>query len=107
MTQTRIESDSMGEMSVPAEVYYGAQTERARRNFEIGTLRFPRAFLRALGLIKKTAARVNADLGLLDPKLADLIQSAAQEVVDGRCDDQFPLVIFQTGSGTSTNMNAN
>ncbi|MDR3618133.1 MAG: class II fumarate hydratase [Paludisphaera borealis] len=107
MTQTRIERDSMGEMSVPVEAYYGAQTERARRNFEIGALRFPRAFLRALGLIKKSAAKVNVELGLLDPKLGELIQSAAQEVADGRRDDQFPLVIFQTGSGTSTNMNAN
>ncbi len=107
MSQTRIERDSMGEMSVPADAYYGAQTERARRNFEIGSVRFPRAFLRALGLVKKSAAAVNVELGLLDPGLGELIQAAAQEVVDGRRDDQFPLVIFQTGSGTSTNMNAN
>jgi fumarate hydratase class II len=107
MAETRIERDSMGEMSVPVEAYYGAQTERARRNFEIGSLRFPRAFLRALGLIKKSAARVNVELGLLDPKLGESIESAAVEVADGRRDDQFPLVVFQTGSGTSTNMNAN
>ncbi|WP_082859007.1 class II fumarate hydratase [Planctomyces sp. SH-PL62] len=97
----------MGEMEVPAAAYYGAQTERARRNFEIGSLRFPRAFLRALGLVKKSAARVNVDLGLLDLKLGAWIEEAAQEVADGLRDDQFPLVIFQTGSGTSTNMNAN
>ncbi|MDG3002985.1 class II fumarate hydratase [Paludisphaera mucosa] len=107
MEQTRPERDSMGEMDVPVDAYYGAQTERARRNFEIGSLRFPRAFLRALGLIKKSAAGVNRDLGLLEAKLSVLIEEAAQEVADGRRDDQFPLLIFQTGSGTSTNMNAN
>jgi len=105
--QTRTERDSMGSMEVPADAYYGAQTERARRNFEIGGLRFPRAFLRALGLVKKSAARVNVGLGLLDARLGGLIEEAAQEVVDGRLDGWFPLVIFQTGSGTSTNMNAN
>ena len=107
MTTQRTERDSMGEMAVPAEAYYGAQTARALRNFEIGNLRFPRAFLQALGQVKKCAAGVNVELGLLDPKLGALIQGAAQEVVDGKHDDQFPLVIFQTGSGTSTNMNAN
>jgi len=107
MTPTRPERDSMGEMAVPADAYYGAQTERARRNFEIGSTRFSRPFLRAIGLIKKSAARVNAELGLLDPAIAAGIEAAAQEVADGLRDDQFPLLIFQTGSGTSTNMNAN
>jgi len=107
VTTERIERDSMGEMAVPADAYYGAQTARALRNFEIGGLRFPRAFLRALGQVKKCAAEVNVELGLLDPKIGELVQAAAQEVIDGEHDDQFPLVIFQTGSGTSTNMNAN
>jgi len=88
--QTRTERDSMGSMEVPADAYYGAQTERARRNFEIGGLRFPRAFLRALGLVKKSAARVNVGLGLLDARLGGLIEEAAQEVVDGRLDGWFP-----------------
>ncbi|WP_337175851.1 class II fumarate hydratase [Paludisphaera sp.] len=107
MPPTRTERDSMGSMEVPANAYYGAQTERARRNFEIGGARFPRPVLRALGLVKKSAARVNAELGLLDEDLARLIEQAAGEVADGKLDDQFPLVIYQTGSGTSTNMNAN
>ena len=107
MGATRTERDSMGSMEVPADAYYGAQTERARRNFEIGGVRFPRAFLRALGLVKKSAARVNVELGKLDAKLGGLVERAAGEVADGKLDDQFPLVIFQTGSGTSTNMNAN
>ncbi|WP_165245983.1 class II fumarate hydratase [Paludisphaera soli] len=107
MAETRTERDSMGEMQVPIDAYYGAQTERARRNFEIGSLRFPRAFLRALGLIKKSAATVNVGLDLLDPGLGAWIEEAAQEVADGLLDDHFPLVVFQTGSGTSTNMNVN
>jgi fumarate hydratase class II len=103
----RIESDSMGEMRVPAEAHYGAQTARAVENFPISGLRFSRPFIRALGLIKKHAAAVNESLGLLDSKLADAIQRAAQEVIDGILDPEFVLDIFQTGSGTSTNMNAN
>jgi fumarate hydratase class II len=103
----RVESDSMGEMRVPANAYYGAQTARAVENFPISGLRFSRPFIRALGLIKKHAAGVNKSLGLLDPKLADAIQRAAQEVIDGVLDAQFIVDIFQTGSGTSTNMNAN
>jgi len=103
----RIESDSMGEMRVPADAYYGAQTARAAENFPISRLRFSRSFIRALGLIKKHAAIANHSLGLLDPKLAEAIQRAAQEVVDGALDDHFVVDIFQTGSGTSTNMNAN
>jgi fumarate hydratase class II len=103
----RIEKDSMGEMKVPKGAYYGAQTQRAVENFPISGLRFPRAFLRALGMIKKAAARVNLELGLINEKTASAIIQAAQEVIDGKLDDQFPIDIFQTGSGTSTNMNAN
>src|SRR3954469_11931958 len=102
----------MGEMEVPVEAYYGAQTERARRNFQISPLRFPRSFVRALGLVKKAAAQVNMDLGLLPPgplppELGQRVVVAAQAVADGAHDDQFVVDIFQTGSGTSTNMNAN
>jgi fumarate hydratase class II len=104
---TRVERDSMGEMQVPANAYYGASTQRAVLNFPISDLRFPRRFIKALGQIKLCAAQVNADLGLLDEKLAKAIGEAAQEVVDGKLDGEFVLDIFQTGSGTSTNMNAN
>ncbi|MEJ2725133.1 MAG: class II fumarate hydratase [Deltaproteobacteria bacterium] len=103
----RREQDSMGEILVPEEAYYGAQAQRASENFTISDLRFPRAFIRALGLIKKHAAQVNRDLGLLDSSLADAIITAAQEVASGDRDDQFVVDVFQTGSGTSTNMNAN
>lgn len=103
----RTERDSMGEFKVPANAYYGAQTMRAVVNFPISGLRFPRSFIRALGQIKLAAAQVNAELGLLDDGLATAIGQAANDVVDGRLDDQFVLDIFQTGSGTSTNMNAN
>ena len=104
---TRTERDSMGEIEVPAEAYYGASTQRAALNFPISSLRFGRPFIRALGLIKFAAARVNAELGLLEPRIAEAIQDAAREVADGKLDDQFVVDIFQTGSGTSTNMNAN
>jgi fumarate hydratase class II len=107
MAETRIERDSMGEMTVPANAYYGAQTARAVENFPISGLRFPRSFIGALGAIKAASARVNADLGLLDRRLADAITKAADEVAAGRFDDQFVVDVFQTGSGTSTNMNAN
>ncbi|MGE5610818.1 MAG: class II fumarate hydratase [Bacillota bacterium] len=107
MSKTRTERDSMGEMQVPAHVHYGAQTARAVENFPISNLRFPRRFIAALGLIKSAAAQVNHQLGLLDDQRAQLIQQAAQEVVDGRLDSEFVVDIFQTGSGTSTNMNAN
>jgi fumarate hydratase class II len=103
----RIEADSMGEMRVPSGALYGAQTARAVENFPISNLRFPRQFIRALGVIKKHAAVVNAALGLLPPKIAQAIERAAQEVVDGRLDGEFVVDVFQTGSGTSTNMNAN
>jgi len=105
--QFRVESDSLGEMRVPAAAYYGAQTARAVENFPISGLRFSRGFVRALGLIKKHAAITNAELGLLDGRRAQAIQAAAQEVADGKFDAQFVVDIFQTGSGTSTNMNAN
>src|SRR3989441_11556703 len=105
-TDFRTESDSMGKMQVPAAAYYGAQTARAIENFPISDLRFPRAFIRALGLIKKHAAATNAALGLLPRDIAESIQKAAQEVIDGKLDPQFPIDIFQTGSGTSATMNA-
>ena len=97
----------MGEMEVPADALYGASTMRAVLNFPISGLRFPRAFIRALGLIKQSAARSNMSLGMLEPRLGDAIVAAAQEVIDGRLDQHFVLDIFQTGSGTSTNTNAN
>jgi fumarate hydratase class II len=103
----RVERDTMGEMEVPADAYYGAQTRRAELNFPISDLRFPRRFIQALGLIKGAAARVNVEMGLLDERKGRAIAQAAQEVADGRLDAHFPLDIFQTGSGTSTNMNAN
>src|SRR5437773_10255154 len=93
---TRIEKDSMGELAVPADAYYGAQTMRAVRNFPISELRFPRRFIRAIALIKGAAALVNQELGLLDARLADAIHRAAEEVADGNLDDQFPIDIFQT-----------
>ena len=103
----RTERDSMGEMQVPADAMYGASTARAVENFPISNLRFSRSFLHALGLIKASAAQVNADLGLLDAPLADVIEEAALEVAEGTWDAEFPIDLFQTGSGTSTNMNAN
>src|SRR5688572_32576532 len=105
--QFRTERDSMGEMKVPADAYYGASTGRAVENFPISDLRFSRRFIAAMGLIKWAAAEVNEKLGLFDAKRKQLIQQAAQEVIDGKLDDQFVVDIFQTGSGTSTNMNAN
>src|SRR3990170_3484498 len=107
MPNYRIERDSLGEIRVPESALYGAQTQRAVENFPISGIRFPRVFIRALGLIKDAAAEVNAELGLLDSEKAQAIAQAAQEVAAGQWDDQFPIDIFQTGSGTSTNMNAN
>jgi fumarate hydratase class II len=103
----RTEEDSLGEMQVPAAAYWGAQTQRALGNFPVSSLTFDRRFVRALGVVKKAAARANADLGLLDEDVAGHIVAAADEVIAGEHDDQFPVDIFQTGSGTSTNMNAN
>src|SRR5215210_4099008 len=104
---TRVERDSMGEMEVPADALYGASTQRAVLNFPISGQRFPRRFLRALGLIKRAAAETNGRLGLVDTKVAAAICAAAQEVADGAHDAQFPIDVYQTGSGTSTNTNAN
>ncbi len=103
----RIEKDSLGEIKVPQDAYWGAQTQRAIENFPISGLRFPRPFIRALGLVKLCAAKVNAQLKLLNERHAQAIEQAAREVADGKLDEHFPLDIFQTGSGTSTNMNAN
>ncbi len=105
--RTRKERDSMGEKEVPQDAYYGIQTLRAVENFPISDLRFPRPFIRTLGLIKWAAALVNQELGLLESRRAKAIQQAAREVAEGKFDDQFIVDIFQTGSGTSTNMNAN
>lgn len=104
---SRSEHDTMGRIDVPADALYGAQTERARQNFPISDLRFPRRFIQAIGLIKEAAAHVNLELGVLDTGKGQAIIQAAREVVDGSLDGHFPLDIFQTGSGTSTNMNAN
>ena len=103
----RIEKDSMGDVQVPAHALYAAQTQRAVNNFPISGLRFPRTFLRALGMVKGSAAAVNQELELMDADMSNAIQHAAKEVEDGLHDDHFPLDVFQTGSGTSTNMNAN
>ncbi|SEH66345.1 fumarase, class II [Halopenitus malekzadehii] len=103
----RIESDSLGEMQVPADAYWGAQTQRAVENFPISGSTFGRRFIRALGIVKKSAAQANRDLGLLEEETAAAIVDAADEVIAGEHDDQFPVDVFQTGSGTSSNMNAN
>ncbi len=103
----RIETDSMGEVHVPVHAYFGAQTQRAKENFTIGDIRFPPLFLHSIALVKKFAAQVNAEQGLLDTEFARVIVTASDEVLAGRFADQFPVDVFQTGSGTSTNMNMN
>src|SRR6202795_2233371 len=105
----RMEEDALGDVKVPAKHLWGAQTERSHENFPIGVERFRwgRPVIRALGILKKCAALANGDLSQLPKEKVDLIVRAAQEVIDGRWDDEFPLVVFQTGSGTQTNMNAN
>ncbi|MCB2230021.1 class II fumarate hydratase [bacterium] len=103
----RTETDSMGEIQVPADRYYGAQTARSLKNFRIGGERMPRELIRAMGILKKAAAMVNMELGTLPKEKGDLIVKAADEVIDGKLDDHFPLVVWQTGSGTQTNMNTN
>jgi fumarate hydratase class II len=103
----RIEKDTMGEVKVPRDAYWGAQTQRAVENFPISDIRFPRVFIRSLGLVKMAAAEANMELKLLDKRLAKAIVKAAREVMEGKLDDQFVVDVFQTGSGTSTNMNAN
>ena len=105
--QTRTERDTLGEIEVPADRYWGAQTARSIINFPIGSERMPRELIRALGILKQAAAETNSALGVLPPELAELIGRAAREVVAGELDDHFPLVVWQTGSGTQTNMNAN
>jgi len=107
MTRFRTESDSMGELQVPEDASYGAQTQRAIQNFPVSGLCMPRAFLNALGLVKQACARANRDLGALDTDICDAITTVCDDVINGVLDDQFPVDIFQTGSGTSTNMNAN
>ena len=104
---TRKETDSMGTLEVPVDAYYGAQTARSMSNFKIGGERMPREIIRAFGIVKKASAQANLELGLLDPMRAELIVRAAEEVIDGTLDEHFPLVIWQTGSGTQTNMNVN
>ena len=104
---TRTETDSFGPIEVPADRYWGAQTERCRQNFRIGHDRMPMAIVRALGIVKLASAQTNRELGLLDQRRARAIVRAAREVIDGKLDDHFPLVVWQTGSGTQTNMNLN
>ena len=104
---TRVERDTMGELAVPANAYYGVQTARAIENFPISSMRMPRSVIRAMGLIKRAAAAVNHSLGLLAQQPAEAIKQAATEVIEGKLDDEFPVDVFQTGSGTSTNMNTN
>jgi len=107
MSDYRTETDAMGAIEVPADRLWGAQTQRSRENFRIGEERVPIPLIRALGVIKRAAATVNRDMGKLDPRLAEAIAAAAGEVAAGKLDDHFPLVVWQTGSGTQTNMNAN
>src|SRR5215470_8504639 len=105
--KTRTETDSFGPIEVDATRYWGAQTERSRQNFRIGHDRMPMAIIRALGIVKLAAAETNHELGLLDQRRARAIIRAAREVIEGKLDDNFPLVVWQTGSGTQTNMNLN
>jgi fumarate hydratase class II len=107
MESYRIEKDFLGEVKIPSDAYYGIHTKRAHENFRFSNYRFQREFIRALGIVKLAAARANKKLGLLDAKLAEAIEKAALEVIEGKFDDQFIVDVFQTGSGTSTNMNAN
>src|SRR5262245_14760913 len=107
MSRTRLESDSIGSIEVPADRYWGAQTQRSFQNFDIGTEKMPIDVVRAMAIVKKAAALVNIELAGLDRKLADAIAAAATEIIDGKLDGHFPLVVWQTGSGTQTNMNVN
>ncbi len=107
MAQTRIEDDTMGQIAVPADRLWGAQTQRSLENFRIGAEKMPTGVIRALAIVKRSAARVNARLGRLDPRLCEAIVKAADEVIEGRHKGEFPLVVWQTGSGTQTNMNMN
>ena len=105
--KTRTETDSFGPIEVPADRYWGAQTERSRNNFRIGDERMPRPLITALAIVKRAAAETNRELGSLDARRTKAIVEAAEEIIDGKLDDQFPLVVWQTGSGTQTNMNVN
>lgn len=107
MSAVRIENDTMGQVEVPADRLWGAQTQRSRENFKIGTERMPLPLIRAFGILKKAAAQTNMAMGELDTKIGQAVSDAADEVIDGALDDHFPLVVWQTGSGTQTNMNAN
>jgi fumarate hydratase class II len=107
MTATRTETDSFGPIEVPADRYWGAQTQRSLQNFKIGWEKQPAAVVRALGIIKRAAAETNVALGVLDPKIGEAVMAAAQEVIDGKLAEHFPLAVWQTGSGTQSNMNAN
>ncbi|NQZ13331.1 MAG: class II fumarate hydratase [Alphaproteobacteria bacterium] len=106
-TETRIETDSIGEIEVPANAYYGAQTQRSLKNFDIGTEKMPEPLVRALGIQKKASALTNMSLGIMDEKIGAAISNAADEIIDGTLADQFPLAVWQTGSGTQSNMNTN
>ena len=105
--KTRTERDSIGTIEVPEDKYYGAQTQRSLNNFKIGQERFPREFIRAYGILKKAAASVNYSYGNLEGRILDSIHKASNEVINGNLDEHFPLVVWQTGSGTQTNMNFN
>ncbi len=107
MSTTRIEHDTMGEVAVPSNAMWGAQTQRSLQNFKIGQERLPRAMIRAMGLVKKSAALTNASLDQIPQDICDAIVGAADEVIVGQWDSQFPLVVWQTGSGTQSNMNCN
>src|SRR5277367_843019 len=107
MSATRTETDSFGPIEVHADRYWGAQTQRSLQNFKIGWEKQPLPIVRALGIIKRAAAEVNMDLGRIQPDIGNAIVAAAQEVIEGKLDDNFPLAVWQTGSGTQSNMNAN
>ncbi|MBV9510650.1 MAG: class II fumarate hydratase, partial [Caulobacteraceae bacterium] len=107
MAATRVETDTFGPIDVPFDRYWGAQSQRSLGNFKIGWEKQPKPVIRALGIVKRAAAEANMALGKLDPKIGEAIVAAAQEVIDGKLDDHFPLVVWQTGSGTQSNMNAN
>ncbi|MCA1746975.1 MAG: class II fumarate hydratase, partial [Bacteroidales bacterium] len=103
----RIEKDTMGEVKVPADKYWGAQTQRSLDNFRIGDVKMPLEIIRAFGYLKKAAAAANIDLGVLPKEKADIIMQVCDEIIEGKLNDQFPLVVYQTGSGTQSNMNVN
>ncbi|MCH1588260.1 MAG: class II fumarate hydratase, partial [Flavobacteriales bacterium] len=107
MSSVRVESDTMGELEVPADRYYGCQTARSLLNFDIGHDTMPTGVIRAFGILKQAAAKTNVALNQLEPDVGDLIIAAAQEVLDGHLNDHFPLRVWQTGSGTQSNMNSN